>query len=48
MSFQIRFVTPETPQQAGLVVRLLRGAILVGVWMLVGLAGLAAWIRLSA
>ena len=48
MSFQMRFVTPETPPPTGGLVRLLRGGILVGVWILVGLAGLAAWTRLSA
>ena len=48
MTFNIRFVTPETPAPSGRVVRVLRGFVLVGIWMLVGLAGLAAWTRLTA
>ena len=46
MTHKIRFSDAEAVKSAP-IVGVLRGVILVGVWVLVALAGLAVWIRLQ-
>ena len=42
-----RYVEDKPVHQEARIVGILRGCILVGVWVLTALAGLAAWIKLS-
>ncbi len=47
MNTKIRYAAPEpTRTHHGPWARVFRLLILLGVWVLVGLAGLAAWVRL--
>lgn len=48
MNTPLRYAAPDRrPERPSLALRLCRALFLLGVWVLVGLAGLAAWSRLT-
>ena len=44
----VRYAAPDPAKGPTPLARVFRVLIVLGVWMLVGLAGLAAWVRLVA
>lgn len=48
MNARIRYTLTSTPETPGTLARLFKALILLGVWILVGLAALVTWAHLTA